>query len=66
MNCKRSPHKEAASYFSQEKLKYMHENPVKAGIVEKPKDYLCSSARDYYGVKGLIEIDFPDPLIITV
>lgn len=38
------------------KLEYIHNNPVKAGIVEKPEDYLYSSARDYCGRKGLIEI----------
>ncbi len=49
-----------------QKLEYMHQNPVVAGIVEKPEDYLYSSARDYYGMKGLIDITFLDPLIITV
>ena len=49
-----------------QKPDYIHHNPVKAGIVEKPEDYLYSSAKDYYGMKGLIEIDLPDPLIITV
>ncbi len=29
------------------KLKYIHNNPVKAGLVEKPKDYKYSSARNY-------------------
>ena len=49
-----------------QKLGYIHENPVKAGFVEKAEDYLYSSARSYYGMKGLIEIDFLDPLIIAV
>jgi hypothetical protein len=30
----------------------MHNNPVKAGIVEKAEEYLLSSARDYYYGKG--------------
>ena len=30
-----------------EKLRYMHRNPVKAGLVEKPEDYLWSSYRVY-------------------
>ncbi|MFH1942706.1 MAG: hypothetical protein ABIL68_11460 [bacterium] len=25
----------------------MHKNPVRAGLVEKPEDYLFSSARNY-------------------
>lgn len=49
-----------------QKLEYIHQNPVKAGFVEKPEDYLYSSARDYHGMKGLIEISFLDPLIVTV
>ncbi len=43
-----------------QKLEYVHDNPVKEGIVEKPEDYLYSSARDYCGVKGLVEIEFMD------
>ena len=34
-----------------EKLNYIHNNPVRAGIVEKGEDYLYSSARDYAGIK---------------
>jgi putative transposase len=43
-----------------QKLDYIHENPVKEGIVEKPEDYLYSSARNYYGLKGLIDVEFMD------
>jgi hypothetical protein len=32
-------------------LDYIHNNPVEAGIKEKPEDYLHSSARNYYGVE---------------
>jgi hypothetical protein len=49
-----------------QKLEYIHQNPVKAGFVEKPDDYLYSSARDYYGKKGLVEINLLAPLIKTV
>jgi hypothetical protein len=38
--------------FTLDKLNYMHNNPVKAGIVEKAEEYLLSSARDYYFGKG--------------
>ena len=44
------------SLFEQ-KLNYIHNNPVKAGIVDKAEDYLYSSARDYVGIKGLVEIE---------
>ena len=47
-----------------QKLDYIHFNPVIAGIVEKPEDYLYSSARDYYGLPGLIEITLVDPLMM--
>ncbi|NGF57174.1 transposase [Parapedobacter sp. SGR-10] len=41
------------------RLNYVHENPVKAGIVMREQDYLYSSAIDYYTEeKGLIDIDF--------
>jgi hypothetical protein len=35
----------------------VHLNPVRAGLVEKPEDYLYSSARNYAGWSGLIEAD---------
>jgi len=41
-----------------QKLDYIHNNPVKAGFVSLPEDYLYSSARDYAGEKGLLEIMF--------
>ena len=34
--------------FTLQKLHYIHRNPVEAGIVEKPEEYLYSSAKDYY------------------
>lgn len=39
-----------------QKLTYLHSNPVKAGWVDEPQHYLYSSARDYAGGKGLIDI----------
>lgn len=47
-----------------QKLDYIHNNPVETGIVDKPEDYLYSSARDYNGLKGLINITLLDPLIV--
>lgn len=41
----------------QQKKDYIHENPVKAGFVAKPEDWIYSSATDYFSSsKGLIEI----------
>lgn len=44
--------------FLNEKMNYIHFNPVKAEFVVNPEDYLYSSARDYSGQKGLVEISF--------
>jgi len=39
-----------------EKIKYIHQNPVKRGYVDNAVHWRYSSARDYDGVKGLIEV----------
>jgi len=44
--------------FIRQKLNYIHNNPVRAGIVEQPEDYIFSSARNYSGLSGKIEIDY--------
>ncbi|MBO9702122.1 MAG: hypothetical protein J7604_18075 [Sporocytophaga sp.] len=44
--------------FMNQKLDYIHNNPVEDMIVENPEDYLFSSARDYCGRKGLVDIEF--------
>lgn len=44
--------------FFQRKLHYIHNNPVRAGLVLEPSQYLYSSAANYEGKKGLMEIDF--------
>jgi len=42
-----------------QKLDYLHENPVKSGFVKNAAEYVYSSAIDYYSTEnGLIEIDF--------
>ena len=40
-----------------ETIKYIHNNPTKRGYVEKYWHWLYSSARDYNGLNGLIEIE---------
>jgi REP element-mobilizing transposase RayT len=42
----------------ESRMTYIHENPVRAGLVEKPEDFLYSSARNYAGMKGLIDVDY--------
>ena len=40
------------------KLDYIHQNPVHAGFVTKEEDWKYSSARDFCGMKGLIELSY--------
>ena len=41
-----------------EKLRYMHRNPVKRGLVERPEDWPWSSFRHYAtGVESVVEIE---------
>ncbi|MBR3478192.1 MAG: transposase [Bacteroidaceae bacterium] len=42
--------------FYKEKLNYIHMNPVRQEIVERPEDYLYSSARNYSGMQGMINV----------
>jgi len=42
----------------RQKVEYLHFNPVRAGLVEKAEDWLYSSARNYAGMPGVLEIDF--------
>jgi len=44
--------------FTEQKIQYIHKNPVRARIVEKEEDYIYSSARNYASLWSLIEIDF--------
>ena len=40
------------------KVDYIHNNPVVAGLVEKPEDYLYSSARNYLvGDHSILQVD---------
>ncbi|MEM9834096.1 MAG: transposase [Bacteroidota bacterium] len=49
-----------SNYFLEQKLNYIHQNPVTAGFVSVAEDYVYSSARDYAGELGMITIDFLD------
>jgi putative transposase len=39
-----------------QRINYVHENPVRAMIVEKAEDYLFSSASNYASLGGVIEV----------
>ena len=42
--------------FIRSKVEYIHNNPVRAGLVERPEDYLYSSARNYASLEAPIDI----------
>jgi hypothetical protein len=46
--------------FIFQKMNYIHNNPVEAGIVEKPEHYLYSSTKDYFHTRkrGLLDLVF--------
>ncbi|MBD2768947.1 transposase [Hymenobacter sp. BT664] len=42
----------------QQRLRCLHQNPVAAGFVDAPEDFLYSSARNYAGRRGLLKVLF--------
>ncbi|MBV2246803.1 MAG: hypothetical protein KUL83_06545, partial [Lentimicrobium sp.] len=42
--------------FITQKVNYIHNNPVKNGLVTKPEDYLYSSARNYADLEAVIDV----------
>lgn len=41
----------------KQRLNYLHMNPVKAGFVDRPQDWLHSSARNYAGMEGMLDLE---------
>ena len=39
-----------------DRIAHIHENPVRERIVEQPEAYTFSSARDYAGIRGLVNV----------
>ena len=46
--------------MARQKLDYLYRNPVTDQIVCEPEHYLYSSAADYAGIRGLLEVVFLD------
>jgi len=47
------------NFLIDQKLEYIHYNPVKANLCEAPEDYVWSSARDYMmKYKGELAVEF--------
>ena len=42
--------------FTLSKIKYIHNNPVEAGLVDRPEQYYFSSAVDYSGGRGPVKV----------
>ena len=40
-----------------EKINYIHQNPVKRGYIDRAEHWRYSSARDYNGIDGLLDIE---------
>lgn len=43
-----------STHVIKQKIDYVHQNPVEAGLVYKAEDYVYSSARDYADETGLL------------
>ncbi len=43
--------------FTKQKLNYIHQNPVRAGIVRAAHEYMYSGACNYAGIEAVLEID---------
>ncbi|MET0050199.1 MAG: transposase [Candidatus Thiodiazotropha sp.] len=41
----------------RQKIDYIHHNPVKRGYVDRPEHWRYSSARNYAGMAGLLDVD---------
>ena len=54
------------SDFMWSKLDYIHNNPIRAGIVNKIEDYIYSSASNYIDEKGLVNITLVENKIVNV
>jgi len=50
------PEELESNRFLDQKLQYIHENPVRAGFVVNSEDYLYSSARNYAGLDSCFNI----------
>ena len=51
------PRRVYGSWFAWQKLDYIHWNPVKAGLVRRPEDYVYSSASNFVEGEGVFDVD---------
>ena len=54
-------------YFTWIKIRYIHNNPVKAGLVRKPEDWKYSSASNYMDSESVLdEVFCIPPILISI
>ena len=51
------PQQIAGEAMLRQKLDYMHSNPVRRGYVDDPTAWVNSSARNYAGLPGVLEVE---------
>ena len=52
--------------FMWSKIDYIHFNPVRAGIVSKPQDFIYSSASNYVDGKGILEVELVQIPVVNI
>ena len=52
--------------FMWSKIDYIHFNPIRAGIVFNPQDYIYSSASNYVDSKGIVDVEIVQIPIVNV
>ena len=50
------PQQFSSDEMMRQKIDYIHYNPVKRGFVDEPEHWRYSSARNYAGLPGLIDV----------
>ena len=43
--------------FISQRLNYIHMNPVRAGIVRQPEEYIYSSASNYASIESILDVE---------
>ncbi len=51
-----NPKELSSNKFIDQKIEYIHNNPVKAGLVTRPDNYIYSSARNFSEKGGVIDV----------
>ena len=55
-----------AGKFVWDKINYIHNNPVEAGFVKQPQEWIYSSATNYQDMESIMEVETISQRLITV